>query len=522
MPRGRAASGEGSGSGSDYGSPLLGTRTAGARERRMRTVLLLSGGTAIATILGAGYAAMLILVGLPEPSVLQPDLHTVNTVWVPSYLVAGTVLGFLYAGIVVHRALHWSGTDAPPTPDQARRTLMLPRRIFRFQLLNWGAAAALFGFAYGINDPHLVIKVVLVLSGVGLVTSGASHVLAEFSLRPVTAIVLQTNRPTPKHQNLSARSLWLWFLGSGLPAAGVVMLGLFAIADPSRSSVQGVAISICAVAGGGIVSGIALNLLGVARISAPVRSVRDAMRRVSDGRYDTEVVVYDGTTLGDLQSGFNAMAAGLRERERVRDLYARQVGEQVARATIAREPELGGVEQVVGVVFIDVIGSTALAAQRPAGEVVEILNRLCAVVVEEVNSRGGLVNKFEGDAVLAVFGAPSPLPDPAGAALAAARATMRRLAVEVPEVQAGCGVTHGVVVAGYVGAADRFEYTVIGDPVNEAARISSYAKADPTVPWASAAAVAAADPRECVRWRTGPVDLLRGRTEPTRMYLAKR
>lgn len=77
-------------------------------------------------------------------------------------------------------------------------------------------------------------------------------------------------------------------------------------------------------------------------------------------------------------------------------------------------------------------------------------------------------------------------------------------------------------MAGYVGAADRFEYTVIGDPVNEAARLSTYAKADPTVPWASAPAVETADPAEGARWREGPVDVLRGRTQPTRMYLAKR
>ena len=140
----------------------------------------------------------------------------------------------------------------------------------------------------------------------------------------------------------------------------------------------------------------------------------------------------------------------------------------------------------------------------------------------EVNSRGGLVNKFEGDAVLAIFGAPVALSDPAGAALSASRAMMRRLAREVPEVRAGCGVTYGTVVAGYVGAADRFEYTVIGDPVNEAARLSTHAKADPTVPWASGSAFDAAEPAERRRWREGPTEVLRGRSHPTWMFLARR
>ncbi|MET9325395.1 adenylate/guanylate cyclase domain-containing protein [Tsukamurella sp. NPDC003166] len=520
MPLGRPA--RISDDGGDFGSPLLGTRTEGARQRRLRTVLLLSGATTIATIVGAGYATMLIMVGLPEPSVLRPELRVVNAVWVPSYVLAGVLIGFGYATFTVHRALHWSGLDVPPTEREARRTLALPQRIYLFELFSWFLAAALFGLMYGSRDVQLVPKVVLVLAGVGLLTAGVCKVLAEFSLRPVTAIVLRTYHPTPKHQTLQARSLGLWFLGSGLPTAGVLMIALFALVGPEGMTVRGMAVSLCAVAGGGILSGVVLNLLGVTRVSSPVRSVIAAMRRVSEGRYDTEVVVYDGTSLGDLQSGFNAMADGLRERERVRDLYARQVGEQVARASIERDPELGGVEQTVAVIFIDLVGSTALAAERPATEVVDILNRFCSVVVAEVNSRGGLVNKFEGDAVLAIFGAPAALSDPAGAALSASRAMMRRLAREVPEVRAGCGVTYGTVVAGYVGAADRFEYTVIGDPVNEAARLSTYAKADPTVPWASGSAFDAAEPAERRRWREGPTEVLRGRSHPTWMFLARR
>ncbi|GIZ97740.1 hypothetical protein TTY48_23520 [Tsukamurella sp. TY48] len=520
MPLGHSAPGDAGtdDGGGDYGSPLLGTVGESAQSRRLRTVILLSVSIAVCTLLGAGFAAMLILVGIPEPSVRQPELSDINTVILPAYITVGLVFGILYGTWHVYTTLRWVGSGAPPTEEQAKETLALPRRIYVFELVNWLVAAILFGWLYGLYDPHLVPKVSLVILGAGLVTAGITMLLVEFSLRPVTAIVLQTYQPEPRNQSLQARSLALWVLGSGLPMAGVVLVGAFAFIEPT--TVSGIAISVCALAAGGLVSGAVLNQLGVARISAPVRSVTAAMRRVSEGRYDTEVVVYDGTSLGNLQSGFNQMAAGLRERERVRDLYARQVGEQVARATIESEPELGGVEQRVAVIFIDIVGSTELAAQRPAGEVVQILNRFCGVVVAEVNSRGGLVNKFEGDAVLAIFGAPAPLSDPAGAALAAARAMMTRLRREVPEVRAGCGVTYGVVVAGYVGAADRFEYTVIGDPVNEASRLSTAAKADPLVPWASAPAVAAADASECRHWSPGPVEVLRGRNQPTRMYLA--
>ncbi|BDH59299.1 adenylate/guanylate cyclase domain-containing protein [Tsukamurella sp. PLM1] len=517
MPRGQLSGDDDDGG--DYGSPLLGTRTDGARQRRTRTVALIAVTSSIATLLGGGFAAMLIVVGIPEPSVQRPELRAINTVVVPSYIAAGLVLGHLYTFWLVNRSLRWTGGDEPPTEQEAAGALALPRRLYWFEVAAWVCAAILFGSLYGRVDANLVPKVSLVVLGAGLMTSGVVRVLTEFSMRPVTAIALQVAQHEPRHQSLQARSLRLWLVGSGLPYLGVLTVALFALFEPA-ATVRGIAVSMCVLAAGGFFSGMVFNLLSSSRVSAPVKSVTTGMRRVSEGRYDTEVVVYDGTSLGDLQSGFNAMAAGLRERERVRDLYARQVGEQVARATIERDPELGGVEQTVAVIFIDLVGSTALAAERPAVEVVEILNRFCGVVVAEVNSRGGLVNKFEGDAVLAIFGAPAPLTDPSGAALAAARAMMRRLGVEVPEVRAGCGVTFGTVVAGYVGAADRFEYTVIGDPVNEAARLSTYAKVDPTVPWATAPAVDAADPDEARRWRPGPVDVLRGRIRSTRMYTA--
>ena len=117
----------------------------------------------------------------------------------------------------------------------------------------------------------------------------------------------------------------------------------------------------------------------------------------------------------------------------------------------------------MAVLFVDVIGSSQLVTGRRPIDVVELLNLFFAVVVDEVDRHHGLVNKFEGDAVLAVFGAPVALQRPEDSALAAARAIARRLRDEVPECPAGIGVAAGEVVAGNVGANERFEYTVIGN-----------------------------------------------------------
>ena len=125
----------------------------------------------------------------------------------------------------------------------------------------------------------------------------------------------------------------------------------------------------------------------------------------------------------------------------------------------------------------------------PPSEVVRLLNKFFRVVVEAVEHEGGLVNKFQGDAALCVFGAPAASDDPAGQALRAARTLARRLEREVPEIGFGIGVSAGRAVAGNVGAERRFEYTVIGDPVNEAARLCPLAKERPERVVASDAAL---------------------------------
>ncbi len=251
--------------------------------------------------------------------------------------------------------------------------------------------------------------------------------------------------------------------------------------------------------------------------ATPVRVVRAALRRVERGELRTNLVVFDGTELGELQRGFNAMVAGLRERERVRDLFGRHVGREVAAAAERERSKLGGEERHVAVVFIDIVGSTQLVTSRPPADVVKLLNKFFAIVVDEVDRHHGLVNKFEGDASLTIFGAPNRLPCPEDKALAAARAIADRLVNEMPECQAGIGVAAGQVIAGNVGARERFEYTVIGEPVNEAARLCELAKSRPGKLLASAQAVDAASEEERARWSLGRHVKLRGHDQPVRL-----
>jgi adenylate cyclase len=177
---------------------------------------------------------------------------------------------------------------------------------------------------------------------------------------------------------------------------------------------------------------------------------------------------------------------------------------------------LGGELRDAAVLFVDVIGSTDLASRTAPQAVVERLNAFFALVLETIEHHGGWINKFEGDAALCIFGVPARQDEPAGRALAAARSLCRRLATDAP-LQAAIGVSAGKVVAGNIGAAHRLEYTVIGDPVNEAARLTELAKHRTPRLLASQAAVTRASPEEARHWRLDEAVLLRGRASRTRL-----
>ena len=149
-----------------------------------------------------------------------------------------------------------------------------------------------------------------------------------------------------------------------------------------------------------LVIGLVGTVLVAMSIADPLRQLRWALGEVQRGNYNAHMQIYDASELGLLQAGFNDMVRDLAERQRLRDLFGRYVGEDVARRALERGTELGGQERDVAVLFVDLVGSTQLAATSPAAEVVSLLNEFFRVVVDTVNRHGGFVNKFQGDAAL--------------------------------------------------------------------------------------------------------------------------
>jgi len=485
------------------------------QRRVLRAIVIANSAGALVTFSAVGN-----VIPVFYSSSLSNRTGIINGPLAVAMVAIGISLGFRLGDRRFDPIRSWLLADCPPDSEAAAAALVLPLRTAKLTAALWLAGAALFALfnallvslAFG-----LLVAVTIVLGG--LTTSALVYLLIERIDRPITARALAaTPAPDPKGPGIRTRLIAACSLGTGVPLLGALAIGIVGIAKPGANPgyIGGGAVFLAAVALG---AGLLALLFAAGSIADPVASVRRGVERVEAGDFETHVRVDDASEVGLLQAGFNRMAEGLRERELLHDLFGRHVGRDVARAALDGGVALGGEEREIAALFVDVAGSTRLASELPPSEVVALLNRFFAVVVEVVEVAGGLVNKFEGDAALAVFGAPVARPTAATDALSAARRLADRLCSEVAELGFGIGVSAGVAVAGNIGAEARFEYTVIGDPVNEAARLCELAKARPERVIASATTLGAARPEEVANWRLGEQVVLRGRAVETTLAL---
>ncbi len=495
--------------------PLGATRTA--VEHRTRWLLLVA--VVVANVVGAVVVFVFATVVIPNPSdLVEPQrILLLNLAVFVAYLACAVPTGIAWGLSRFRPARRLAGQDRAPEEREQLVVLRGPLRLMVVHATLWGgavvAAPALnVAFSY-----LLALKAGLTFLLGGVTTCTVVYLLAERLLRPASALALSAGLPRRlRLPGVAARAVLAWALGTAVPVLGLVFVAIAALAVTGISVAQ-LAVTILALGGTALTVGLGVTFIAAHAVADPIESVRRALARVERGDLDVQIPVYDGSEVGLLQAGFNRMAAGLREHEQLRDLFGRHVGEDVARVALQRGIELGGELREVTVIFVDLLDSTRLAATRSPDEVVTLLNAFFGIVVDVVDRHGGSINKFEGDAALAVFGAPLTLDDAPGRALVAARDLSTRLAEEVPQLQAGIGVSTGPAVAGNIGAEQRFEYTVIGDPVNEAARLTDLAKSTPERVLAAATVRARAHPTEAEHWHLGETVTLRGRTQETRL-----
>jgi adenylate cyclase len=295
--------------------------------------------------------------------------------------------------------------------------------------------------------------------------------VSELALRPVVHdIALQL---PPEFAERGTGVPLRWKLLGTLPLinviTGVVVSGL---STRERASLSDLGLDVIVAVLVAFTVSFELTVLLSRSVLAPVHELVEATERVKGGDLSARVAISSGDELGQLARSFNEMLTGLQERERLRAAFGSYVSPDVAERVMAEGELLEGEDVEVTVMFVDICDFTAFAEHSTARETVAYLNDFFGLVVPIIERHRGHANKFIGDGLLAVFGAPERLSDHASRALAAAReiaaAVDRRYG---DDLKVGIGLNSGPVSVGSVGGGGRLEFTVIGDPVNVAARV---------------------------------------------------
>lgn len=499
-----------------FGSPLLGAAGEAPEEAGRRILFLLWVLLTIAHSLGAVVCLLVIFNVVPGVSIFKPPFVRLTLYGVPFFLVIAYLTGLVVSYQYIKRILNWFIEQREPTLQDRRNVLRAPLNLMLVQVSLWLFGTVLFGILYGIVAPWIAPRIVITVLFGAIIMATICYLQVEFVLRPAAAVVLEKyGLPKRRVGRLMSRFVVVWMMGTAIPLLGLFVISVFNMVTNEFTTFElGRYVTVLVVVT--LIYSAVLTFQLATYIDPPLDLVRHGMEEVAQGNLDTEIAVFDATELGELQNGFNNMVRELREQEHVKDLFSQHVGDKIAKqALLQKEGAKQVTQRDAAVFFIDIIGSTKLSLEYSSREVVDILNRFYTIVVEEVQKTGGLVNKFAGDAVLAIYNVPDDHPDPAGAALYCSRAIMHRVELEMPEIATAVGVSAGPVVAGSIGSKQRYEYTVIGDPVNVAARLSELAKLEPGRILASHRTVKAANPDEAQYWMINGAKVLRGHTEAT-------
>ena len=259
---------------------------------------------------------------------------------------------------------------------------------------------------------------------------------------------------------------------SPLPTAYQVYL--FSLGDALRDQralrLQILAFGVLALAGA-----LGVSLLLSNSLAVPLRELVAGTHEIQRGNFDVRVAIRSRDEIGQLTASFNDMAGGLALKERYRHVLNMVADEQIAAELLGGNVVLGGERREISVLFCDIRGFSALTEHMSPEEVIEVLNEHMTALTRVVKAHDGVVDKFVGDLIMALFGAPVRHGDHAVAAARCAvrmieeRETLNRTSRH--QIQVGIGLATGEAVAGCMGSADRLNYTVLGERVNLASRL---------------------------------------------------
>ncbi len=219
-------------------------------------------------------------------------------------------------------------------------------------------------------------------------------------------------------------------------------------------------------------------------ITTPIIRLVGATKKIIEGQYHVDIAPTTKDEIGQLTSTFIQMGKGLEEKERIKNAFGKFVNKEIAEAALREDLRLGGERKTVAILFSDIRQFTSISEKLEPEEVVEFLNIYMTKMVSCIEKSDGIVDKFIGDAIMAVWGTPISKGNDTENAINSAL-MMRKELIEFnkgrggpkkPIIIIGCGINTGTVLAGQIGSENRMEYTVIGDAVNLASRIEQLNK----------------------------------------------
>jgi adenylate cyclase len=315
----------------------------------------------------------------------------------------------------------------------------------------------------------------------------------DYTLRPLRRAMAMREPLLPVgghgiiHLGLGAK-MAVVIVGVSLVSAVVVGTLAYRAATDALSSgnLTSLAIQLVLVTATGLVVSLSGCLLVTRHTTEPLTELTTLVAELTPERYSQRGVPASADEVGQLTWAVNAMLGGLEERDFIKDAFSRYVTRQVSDVVLQGGLELGGELLTATILMADIRDFTGLSERMPPRQVVRLLNRYFTEMVEECMEHGGMIDKFIGDCIMVVFGAPARLsPEQSARAAAMAGLGMRRrlaalniafLADGLPMLRIGIGIHTGEAIAGNIGAPQRLDYTLIGDSVNTASRIESATK----------------------------------------------
>ena len=457
--------------------------------RTLHVVSIVAGANLIVAVIFHG-----AVTSLTHPAGQRQELEALHRgVWT---LILGLGLSASFGTVVgiwqfLPLIRHWHSPHPEQTLRAARRcVLRAPLFQASLSFLGWmlGTLGSLAGAAleHAPLSPDTALNLAISNLILGLVCFAIVYYWLEIVLRTIYVPRLfpqggltaeQLSRPL----SVRTRFYIYYFAVCVFPVLLLTATLRAQLAPPALQSLSGL---LYGTALGILVFGAWLTLILSLGYQQPLVEMKRAVGRVRNGDYDVRVKVRSDDEIGALGDGLNEMALGLKERELMKTTLGRLVDPSVRDHLLSGNLQLGGEMREAAVLFVDIRGFTTLSERMQPQQVVQLLNAYFNHLGRCITAEGGVLNKYIGDAMMAVFGAPLALENPAASAVRAAL-RMRSALVELnaqleseglPTIRAGSGIHAGPVLAGNIGSEERMEYTVIGDTVNVASRVEGLCK----------------------------------------------